>query len=94
MSDFQSTYLLLPEQENAIIQKLSREKINYIFVVQDGNYYPQALGFLYGLDLNHFLKSNYYTYRKWGGDTLFENFRALKDNQLMVYILRKRESFF
>ncbi len=76
-----------PEEE--IIKMLSNEKIEYVFLVQDGNYYPQVLGFLYGSDLNTFLKNNYYTYKMWGGEISFEEFKVFKDNLTMIYILKR-----
>lgn len=89
LSDFQSSYLLTFNQEEEIIKMLSNEKIEYVFLVQDGNYYPQVLGFLYGLDLNTFLKNNYYTYKMWGGESSFEEFKVFKDNLTMIYILKR-----
>lgn len=88
-SDFQSSYLLTFIQEKEIIQILSDQKVEYVFLVQDGKYYPQVLGFLYGSDLNTFLKNNYYTYKLWGGEISFEEFKVFKDNLTMIYILKR-----
>lgn len=89
LSDFQSAYLLTFIQEKEIIKTLLERKIEYVFLVQDGNYYPQVLGFLYGSELNTFLKNNYYTFKMWGGEITFEKFQVFKHNFPMVYVLKR-----
>lgn len=85
----QPAFLMTAGEEKEIIQMLSDEKIEYVFVVQEGDYFPLVLGYLYGLDLHQFLRNNYYTYKMWDGEITFKEFQAVKHNLNMVYILRR-----
>lgn len=89
ISDFQSAYLATPQREKKIIEQLKEENIEYVLAFQDGNYYLQVLGFLYGIDLNQYLKENYYTVKVWGGNVPFEKFQIFKNKEPMIYILKR-----